>query len=178
MRYSNSIILHADPDAYVLQAVDQYKGEFESAIFSFVLFYISVSVNLIRYQPRFRALFTTSSYLPTQKGCTEKPSGESELFAIADSVRLVNTYAHQFAEMVGNINPATIAAICGVDTTQAQAISQISTFLHTISHAINRSMIGLLDLLSCKSFNPIYTTFVYDGEFSIDDIMLCLAHIS
>ena len=25
-------------------------------------------------------------------------------------------------------------------------------------------MIGLMDLLSCKSFNPIYTTFVYDGE--------------
>jgi len=32
-----------DPDAYVMQVVDQYKGQFDSAIFQFVLFYISVS---------------------------------------------------------------------------------------------------------------------------------------
>lgn len=32
-----------DPDAYVMQVVDQYKGKFDSAIFQFVLFYISVS---------------------------------------------------------------------------------------------------------------------------------------
>ena len=76
---------------------------------------------------------------------------------------MVNSYAHQFAEMVGNIDPALIAAICGVDATQAQAIQQVSNFLHNISHVINRTMIGLMDLLSCKSFNPIYTTFVYDG---------------
>jgi hypothetical protein len=98
---------------------------------------------------------------------------------IVESAKSVNTYAHQFAEMVGNINPATIATICGVDATQAVAIKQISTFLHNISHLINRSMIGLLDLLSCKSFNSIYTTFVYDGKLSIVKMTTCSAsHMS
>ena len=81
-----------------------------------------------------------------------------------DTARQINSYAHAFAQLVGDINPAAIAAICGVDSTQAETIQQVSTFLHNISHLINRSMIGLMDLLSCKSFNPIYTTFVYDGE--------------
>lgn len=100
------------------------------------------------------------------KGCTVRPNGEAAFLSIIDTARLVNTYAHQFAEMVGNINPATIAAICGVDATQAQAIQQVSNFMHNISHLINRSMIGLMDLISCKSFNPIYTTFVYDGKYT------------
>lgn len=99
------------------------------------------------------------------KGCTEVPSGEAAFFSIIDTARLVNTYAHQFAELVGGINPATIAVICGVETTEAQAIQQLSNFLHNISHLLNRAMIGLMDLLACNSFNPIYTTFVYDGKF-------------
>lgn len=39
----NSIEFVIAPDNYVISVVEKYEGEFKSAIFAFVLFYISVS---------------------------------------------------------------------------------------------------------------------------------------
>eukprot|EP00804_Cyclotella_cryptica_P028320 CCRYP_013192-RC/>CCRYP_013192-RC protein AED:0.03 eAED:0.03 QI:643/1/1/1/1/1/6/298/517 len=125
------------PDAYTISVVERYKSEFKSAIFAFVLFYIS--------------------------GCTVRPAAEDEIIAIWNTIKLVNQYAHKLSELIGGIDPATIAAICGVDETEAQTLQRIANFMHSLSHAINRAMIGVIDLLSCKSFNPIYTTFVHDA---------------
>ncbi|KAL7479709.1 hypothetical protein ACHAW6_005431 [Cyclotella cf. meneghiniana] len=125
------------PDNYVISVVEKYEGEFKSAIFAFILFYIS--------------------------GCTVRPAAEKEVVAIWDTIKLLNQCAHTLSELIGGIDPATVAAICGVDDTEAQTLQRIAIFIHDLSHAINRAMIGVLDLLSCKSFNPIYTTFVHDG---------------
>lgn len=92
-----------------------------------------------------------------------RPTAEKEIVAIWDTIKLLNQYAHTLSELIGGIDPATVAAICGVDDTEAQTLQRIANFIHDLSHAINRAMIGVLDLLSCKSFNPIYTTFVHDG---------------
>jgi DNA-directed RNA polymerase len=86
---------------------------------------------------------------------------------IMEISRTINQHAHTISELIGNANPATIAAICGLSTTEAQAVQALSTFLHNVSHAINRSINGVIDILSCQSFNPIYTIFVHNGTLTI-----------
>ena len=81
-------------------------------------------------------------------------------------VRVINQQAHELSQIMGDIDLPVLANICGIETSEAGALQQFANFLHDISHLLNRSFIGVMDLLSCKSFNPIYTTFVYDGEFT------------
>ena len=100
------------------------------------------------------------------QGCTERPSGESALFDTLEVVRVINQQAHELSQIMGDIDLPVLANICGIETSEAGALQQFANFLHDISHLLNRSFIGVMDLLSCKSFNPIYTTFVYDGEFT------------
>ena len=91
-------------------------------------------------------------------------TGQDIFVEVLDAGRVFNQYTHQLANIVGNTDAATIAMICGVDAAQAQSIQQVSNFLHNVSHLLNSLLLGLLDLLSCKSVNPIYTTFIYDGK--------------
>ena len=53
---------------------------------------------------------------------------------------------------------------CGLDSAGASALQGGAELMHEATHAVNRAMIGVRTVLECKTFNPIYTTFVHDGE--------------
>lgn len=84
---------------------------------------------------------------------------------MAAQLRLVVNTAHSFSELVMNETVADITNTCGVQGTTAVAIQLVAKLSHDASHILDESMVGLREILSCGSFNPIYTTFVHDGEF-------------
>lgn len=52
---------------------------------------------------------------------------------------------------------------CGLDKAAATAFQGGAELLHEATHAINHGWIEARHLLECKTFNPIYTTFVHDA---------------
>jgi hypothetical protein len=125
------------PDVYVTALLNKNKDKFDSAIFAFIIFYVS--------------------------GCTVRPLAEDQVMEVLSQVAAIVNTTHNFSELVGNMSVAALAQICGVGDFSAEALQQLATLIHDVSHVLNRSMVGLLDVISCGSFNPIYTTFVHDA---------------
>jgi hypothetical protein len=78
------------------------------------------------------------------------------LYAVGDSI-------HTIAGEVANaIKSSNLAQQCGNDgTTQ---LTELLGLVDASVHGVFDSLSGVRGLLQCENFNPIYTTFAYEGE--------------
>ena len=102
-------------------------------------------------------------YTLCQKGCGITPPEEEDILAIAEQVKAVTIYAHGLFTLLQDLTVERVAEICGLSTEEATAIKDLAALGHDITHIINRSFVGLRDVLQCETFNPIYTTFIYNA---------------
>ena len=87
--------------------------------------------------------------------------------SISAQLKLFVELSHNISERVTDQSIQEMKEICGATDASVIALQMGADLIHEISHALNNGMVGLRDVLSCESFNPIYTTFVHDGEFLI-----------
>ena len=95
-------------------------------------------------------------------------------------------YAHDLTDQLGDMSVARLSVVWGLTEAQADAFIQLVTLAHDITHVLNRSIIGLRDILACETINPIYTTFVHkafctsgvDGLRTIFATMLAISIFS
>ncbi|KAL7551454.1 hypothetical protein ACHAWF_014641 [Thalassiosira exigua] len=125
------------PDQHVKALLDKNEDLFEGIIFGFIIFYVS--------------------------GCTIPPPGQEEIAELIGQMRLVMTFLHELTELTGELSAASIAAICGLSNAEANAVKALISIAHEAIHVINRAVVGLREVLSCETFNPIYTTFVHQA---------------
>ncbi|KAL9178595.1 hypothetical protein ACHAXT_001933 [Thalassiosira profunda] len=126
-----------DPDGYVQAFFDANGDQFDGLIFGFIIYYVS--------------------------GCTILPPGEAEIVAFANQLKTVIGFSHQMIDVVGKLSVQQLAAICNLTDQEAQAVKSLVELAHDTTHVLNRSVVGLRDVLQCSTFNPIYTTFVHDA---------------
>lgn len=88
---------------------------------------------------------------------------------MANQLKLVLASLHFLMELVGELSIENIAAICGLQAGEAAALKTLTVVGHEATHVLNRGVVGMRDLLSCETFNPIYTTFVHDA-FCIEGV--------
>mmetsp|Transcript_36912 Transcript_36912/g.80814 ORF Transcript_36912/g.80814 Transcript_36912/m.80814 type:complete len:599 (+) Transcript_36912:293-2089(+) len=125
------------PDENILTWLEQYEENFteESTILEFIEYYVSGCA---------------SSYMPINV-----PDMLPEGFEFA-----VNT-VHSFLEYASTTNETGIlAAICGAS---ADRVNDLASILHGQLHVLYGTLVGLIDVLRCESFNPIYSTTVHQG---------------
>jgi len=123
------------PDQHVQAFLNANADKFDGILYGFVIYYVS--------------------------GCRIEPPGAQDIIQIATQVQLVMTNAHSLFESLGTQTIATIEAVCGFSNRQAMALQNIVVLGHDTIHVLNSAMVGLRDVLSCETFNPIYTTFVH-----------------
>lgn len=131
------------PDKHVQAILNNEAANFDGIIFGFIIFYVS--------------------------GCTIIPAGEEDIIAIANQLKLVTTHAHGLVSLLGELPIERIRVICGLTIEQAAALKSVVNLGHDSTHVLNRAVVGLRDVLSCETFNPIYTTFVHEA-FCIEGV--------
>jgi len=52
---------------------------------------------------------------------------------------------------------------CMLSSTLATSIHEGAKLLHAASYSLNSAWIGVQDIIQCKTFNPIYSTFVHSA---------------
>jgi hypothetical protein len=83
---------------------------------------------------------------------------------ISTEIAAVMTMAHQLIPLIADLPVESIAQLCNVSVEQATTLKQITTSGHTISiHVLNRSFVGLSQVISCETMNPIYSIFVHQA---------------
>mmetsp|Transcript_33721 Transcript_33721/g.73041 ORF Transcript_33721/g.73041 Transcript_33721/m.73041 type:complete len:592 (-) Transcript_33721:815-2590(-) len=125
------------PDENILTWLEQYEENFteESTILEFIEYYVSGCA---------------SSYMPINV-----PDMLPEGFEFA-----VNT-VHSFLEYASTTNETGIlAAICGAS---ADRVNDLASILHGQLHVLYGTLVGLIDVLRCESFNPIYNAAVHEA---------------
>jgi len=125
------------PDDFVKEILKKYQNEFGSIIFGFLIYYIS--------------------------GCTVAPTGQE---AIQETMNLIVTVvdsAHSLTNILKNETLIELENVCGMGKTAATALQSGASLVHDATHAVNDALIRVDDILSCRTFNPIYTTFVHDA---------------
>lgn len=122
------------PDAVVSSLLYQYQDRFSSLIFGFLMYWIS-GCN-VDYQPDINALGPIQDFVET---------------------------VHDLSETILNLSPQSLESQCGLDSAAATALQGGAGLLHNATHLINRAWIETRHLVECKTFNPIYTTFVHDA---------------
>lgn len=125
------------PDQNVQTFLDSNEDMFDGIIFGFIVYYVS--------------------------GCTIEPAGAEDIVAIASQAQLAVGHAHSLFELLGNLTVESVQEICGLSTQEATAVQNLVIFAHDSTHVLNRAVVGLRDVLSCATFNPIYTTFVHEA---------------
>lgn len=98
------------------------------------------------------------------QGCLITPSGDKQLGVLAKQFNVVVETTHSFSQLLMNQTISDIEDTCGLDSKAAIALQSGSTIIHNATHAANYALNEVRDILSCGSFNPIYTTFVHDGK--------------
>lgn len=130
------------PDVVVEGILRKHQDKFSSAIFQFIIYYIS--------------------------GCKVKPAN-SEVEAIADQIGLAVGTVHDVSEAMMGMSIPTLQGECGLDKAAATALEGGAELLHNGTHLLNKGWIEVRTLLECKTFNPVYTTLVHDA-FCIDAV--------
>jgi len=125
------------PDLNVQGLLNRNSDQFDGLIFGFVIFYVS--------------------------GCAVQPAGADEIVKVADQVITVARYAHDLSQLITNLPIDRLSTICGLSDVEAVALETVALLIHDTTHLLNRAFIGLREVLSCETFNPIYTTFVHDA---------------
>mmetsp|Transcript_10148 Transcript_10148/g.21980 ORF Transcript_10148/g.21980 Transcript_10148/m.21980 type:complete len:571 (+) Transcript_10148:153-1865(+) len=125
------------PDQHVENLLTRNEDMFDGVIFGFVTYYVT--------------------------GCKVAPQGAQQVKEIAGDARELLVYGHALTELLGQLPIDNIATICGLGTQEVEALSALIAILHDTSHALNRGVVGLREVLACETFNPIYTTFVHQA---------------
>ena len=99
------------------------------------------------------------------QGCQITPPGFDDFVEISNQIKLATGYAHDFTQLLGKLPiDGGLQKICGLTDQEATAIKTLANVGHDTIHVLNRAFVGLRDVLSCETFNPIYTTFVHQGK--------------
>ena len=78
------------------------------------------------------------------------------LRSVGDSVHSIT------GEVVNAVKNTNLATQCGGDgTTQ---LTELLGLVDKSVHGVFTSLLNVKGILQCENFNPIYTTFAYDGE--------------
>lgn len=125
------------PDDVIIALLVDYKHLFSSALFGFIIYYVS--------------------------GCSVVPPAEEKIAAFSKELYLVADSAHQLSEVILNQTVQEVQQECGLDEAGAAALQNGATLLHDATHAINYSIVNVRNILQCSTFNPIYQKFVYDA---------------
>ncbi len=84
------------------------------------------------------------------KGCTILPSGEDEIREITTQVRIALNAAHRFTDALQNQTVPEIQQFCGLTNSTATALQDAAFLIHEATHVLDRSLIGVRDILSCR----------------------------
>merc|ERR1712176_1472729 len=125
------------PDAHVESILGRNADRFDGQIFSFLLFYIS--------------------------GYSAAVPGMDQIMNLAVTSKLMVYNAHSLVELVGDMDVMQLGRTCGITTDMATALGVFVALAHDTTHAVNRGIVGLREVLDCGTFNPIYTTLVHDA---------------
>ena len=98
------------------------------------------------------------------QGCSVHPKAESNVYDISGEIRDVIVTVHSLSESLMGASLPELEKQCGLDMAAASALQGGAELLHEVAHGVNKDFIQIRHILECKSFNPIYTTFVHDGE--------------
>lgn len=99
-----------------------------------------------------------------RKGCTVTPAGQEEIQETMNLIVTVVDSAHSLTNILKNETLIELENVCGMGETAATALQSGASLVHDATHAVNHALIQVDDILSCRTFNPIYTTFVHDGK--------------
>lgn len=93
------------------------------------------------------------------QGCVIKPVNE-QFTELEDQISQSISLVHQFSELIMAQTPAALEAECGISNTRVATLQGGAKLIHDATHYINRAWIETLEVIECRNFNPIYTTFV------------------
>ena len=82
---------------------------------------------------------------------------------ITTSVTEALNTAHDLSEKLMTQPLGSLQSECGLTNAAATAVQEGAVVLHNATHALNGAWIGIQGLLECRTFNPIYTTFVHNA---------------
>ena len=124
------------PDAIIQSGLYYYQEKFTSIVFDHLIYYVS--------------------------GCTVKPQ-EEEIEEIKQTMNIALGTVYNLTGIVMNLPLPTLELLCNVTAPVATRVQTISSSLHNTTYNFNQAWIGIQEILACKTFNPIYTTFVHDA---------------
>ncbi|KAL7540001.1 hypothetical protein ACHAXR_010807 [Thalassiosira sp. AJA248-18] len=125
------------PDEIVEGLLYQYKELFHSVMFDYLIYYVS--------------------------GCSVIPDSEGKIDAMGEELGQVMGTVNGFAEIVMGASLEELESQCGLENAAASALKGGAELFNEASHAMNGAWIQFRHILECKTFNPIYTTFVHDA---------------
>jgi len=124
------------PDQIVEGLLNRYKSQFHSAIFQLLIYYVS--------------------------GCQVLPA-TGQIDSITTDIDDVVGTVHDLSEFVMSQSLDGLESQCGLTQSAATALQGGAGLLHNASHTVNSAWIDVRHFIECKTFNPIYTTFVHDA---------------
>jgi len=125
------------PDKYVAQFLKNNRDMFDGLVLGFVIYYVS--------------------------GCTITAPGTEALFKIASQISVVAEISHNLLEQLDEKSAQDIIDICGLTERRAEALINIASTLHAGIHVLDKSLVGLREILACSTFNQIYVTMVHNA---------------
>ena len=77
------------------------------------------------------------------------PAGDDLIIGIATKVKTVIETAHNFSELMQNQTASDLSEYCGMTDVSAAALQNAADLIHESTHIMNRSVIGVRDILKC-----------------------------
>ena len=145
------------PDKYVEDFLYAHEDMFDGILFGFMIYYVTVCCHCREMQcfESWRTSTTNPLTPCSMQGCTIIPPGAKYMRQISTEIAAVMTMAHELSTLISDLSVESIAELCGVSITQATTLKGITTLGHTIIHVLNKSFVGLRQVISCKTMNPI-----------------------
>lgn len=86
-----------------------------------------------------------------------------EIADLTDKITQAVNAVYTFSGEVMNMNLQDLETQCMLSSTLATSIHEGAKLLHAASYSLNSAWIGVQDIIQCKTFNPIYSTFVHNA---------------
>ena len=90
-------------------------------------------------------------------------SNLGEIADLTDKITQAVNAVYTFSGEVMNMNLQDLETQCMLSSTLATSIHEGAKLLHAASYSLNSAWIGVQDIIQCKTFNPIYSTFVHNA---------------
>ncbi len=91
------------------------------------------------------------------------PPGMKYIVEASSELNTVMTLTHELTTVLSDVPIESILVLCDLTVEQATVLKQITTLGHTIVHLLDRTFVGLREVISCGTMNPVYTTFVHEA---------------